>query len=1129
MNQEYRVLAKFVWRVQRGVYARQLLQGGIVLSTVLLAVLLLGGGIQLLIPLFPLAAPFYSAVTLLVLLFLGFYVLVPALRPVLQRRALTDIEHTYPDLHDDLTNALELEPEALQRSNPRGVALELVQALHQHTARKLAGCCPRTVVRRHRLLGLSWSGVLLLATIGVMLLQPHMLSESLRLMTQPLSYLPPRQVHIAITPERVTMARGTNLAVRAQASGRLPRAMQIRVTRPGQRDKIHPMEAGEAGEFRYTFLKPQTSFTFHATAGAFTSPPGSVAIVPSPAIGKMTLHYLFPDYTGLPPRTQEGGGSIQALLGTQVQMRLQANVPLSKGVLRFDHGSELPLDVADDTLQGEILVMKEGTYVVVVQDRHGLKNLQPPRYTVQVLNDRLPTVHILQPQDGLEVDETTALRLHYEAEDDFGLQDASLVYFGAAATEQRIPLWQGHFAHRRLQETFIWDIGQWPLPAGDTVQFYLEVYDNDTISGPKKGVSQTLTLKVRNREQEHEELERLQEEIADALLDLLGDHLELAEQLQEWREPSANDATPSQEALQQTQALQRESRSRAEQLGDRLREALEQIQRDPYSTYETFADMQTLQRNLTHLNHSLLPQLQKSLQSLVPQQSPAQLAQPEERLEEVVEELERLSSLADNIASGEKFNDLMNIGNKMMEQQHQLLAALDNLPKDFEGGELPPGMRDMLAQLDALMQELAEAMSQLPTSMSDEFLNQQLNALPLTDMMQQLQEMQQKLAAGDLEGARRLGESLLKALSSMVSALHNMMQQARGGPMEAMSQQLQQSSDRLSDLIQRQERVLENTQEIDQEALRQLNQSQQRAFDRLHPALQQDMSQLTKLARELSRQARQHPKLAQAFQRAYPQLLKHLQALRQNFAARDMPQARQDLEAAQRQLTWMQRQLAHLPQPDKAMQQRIAETLAHLQAARQRIDRLPWDRQAMLTPAQRAQLGALGEQQDGVQRDTQELHRAFEELLPLMPFLSSEMGQNLQEALPFMGQAQSELDKRRSQPAIPPEQQALEHLRQAQNSLQQAMQQMGQRGQMMGLSVPMLRQAGRLPNLIPQPSSSQPSGGTAGASMRNFQLPDKEAYKVPRIFREDIVEALKEGYPERYKGLIEQYYRNIVR
>ena len=84
---------------------------------------------------------------------------------------------------------------------------------------------------------------------------------------------------------------------------------------------------------------------------------------------------------------------------------------------------------------------------------------------------------------------------------------------------------------------------------------------------------------------------------------------------------------------------------------------------------------------------------------------------------------------------------------------------------------------------------------------------------------------------------------------------------------------------------------------------------------------------------------------------------------------------------------------------------------------------------------------------------------------------------------------------------------------------------------MMGMSMPMLRQAGRLPrpNYMSQPQVDQQQSGAAGASVRNFQLPDKKAYKVPRMYREDIMEALQEGYPERYKELIEQYYRNIVR
>jgi hypothetical protein len=1126
MSQEYRVLEVFVRRVQRGLYVRRLLQGGLLAGTILLALLLLGIGVQQLIAFVPLVAPFYSAFAVLTLLFLGGYVLVPALRPVSRRQALVDIERTYPELHDDLTNALELDPVALQRFNPRGIALELVRALHRRTVGKLARCHTRDVIRQRRLLGVPWCGALLLAAILVTLMQPHLLTASLRVMLQPLSYLPPREMSIAIVPEHSIIARGTNLEIRAQASGRLPRTMRLLVKRRGQQSKRYPMEAVGQGTFRYIFLKPQTSFTFYATSGGVVSPQGTVKVVPAPAVGKMVLHYQFPDYTGLQPRTQEGGGDIQALAGTQVQVRMQANVPLVKGLLRFDDGSELPLEVSGRTLQGEILVMKEGTYVVEVEDTHGLKNPQPPRYTVQVLPDLPPRVRIHQPQDSQEVDETTVLRIRYEAEDDFGLQDAALVYSNATAIERRIALHQGRFEHRRVQETFTWDMRQWPLPAGDTVQFYIEVYDNDTISGPKKGVSQTLTLKVRNRRQEHEELAKLQEEIAEALLDLLADHLELAGQFREWHGQANTKDVPSREALDQAREMQREAMARAEQLTNRLQEALEQVQRDPYSTYETFADMQALQRNMAYLQSVLLPQLRRSMQSLGSRPA-APLAPSEEHLEEVIKELERLSSLAENIASGEKLNDLINIGTKMMEQQNQLLAALGDLPQDFQSGELPPEIQELLDKLDTLMQELAEAISQLPTSLPDEFLNRQLDSLPLADMMQQLQQMRQKLAEGDLEGAKKLAAELLKALSTMVSALQNMRQS--GGSMDAMSQQLQQSSDRLADLVQRQERILEDTRQIDQQALRQLNQAQRRAFDAMRQRLQRSLSELSKLSWELSRQARQHPELAPGFQQAYQELLKRLHALRRNFEARDMPRAVQDLEAAQRQLAWMQRQLDSLPRPDRIMQQRVAEALERLRTVRQRIASLPQDRQAMLTPDQRGQLGELAEQQGSVREDTQALHQAFEDLLPLMPFLPTEMGKNLQEAVPFMGQAQGELEGRRSQPAVPPEQQALERLRSAQNSLQQALQQMAQRGQMMGMSLPMLQQAGRIPNFMMQPGSNQPTGGVAGASVRNFQLPDKEAYKVPPMFREDIMEALKEGYPERYKELIEQYYRNIVR
>ncbi len=1128
MSQEYRSLATFVKRTQRGLDIRRCLQAGVVLLLVALLVMLLGIGVRQLVPTVPLLAPIYSGFAIVVFGLVAFWVIAPALKSRPKRETLSSIAETYPDLNDDLTNALELDPEQLERANPRGIALDLVHALHRQTVQKMRSYTPRTVVKRYPLQGLLWFGLLLCTAVLVTVLHPPILQQSLHVMVSPASYLPARDLQLSITPEHATIARGMNLEVHAQVTEDVTRRleMQILLQRPDQGEKRYAMEQVSPGRFRYVFLKPQDSFSFQALSEGFRSPQGQVDVVPAPAIGNLTLHYLFPDYTGLSERTQSGGGDIQALPGTQVRLSMQANVPLNKGTLRFAKGNELPLTVADQALQGEILVMEEGSYRIEIEDRHGLSNQQPPWYAIQVSPDVTPTVKWLRPEDGIEVDETMVLDVGYEAEDDFGLQDAALVYQGSDGVEHRLPLHQGRFDQRRVTEQFSWDLYQHPLPAGDTVQVYIEVYDNDTISGPKKGVSETLTLKVRNREEEHQALEDLQRDISDALLDLLADHLELADDFETWRDQEL----PEPEDLVRAQAKQQQAAERAEQLSEKLDEALAKVQNDPYSTYETYADLQALQRNLDYLQQELMPQLEQSMRPMqTPPTSDAQRDQAEEALEDVVQELERLSSLAEDIANAEKFHDLMQLSTKMMEQQNQLLAALGNMPEDFKGGEIPPELQKLLDSIDQMMQELANAISQMPQTMSDEFLNQQLENLPLNNMQQQLDEIRQKLAEGDIEGAKKLAEELLKTLSTMVASMQNMEQQARGGPMDAMSQQLQESVDTLSDLVRRQEDIVNETQSLDQEALQQLNRAQQEAFEAMQRDLERELAELQREMAALSQRARQHPELGTGFQRAYREAQRRLSELRQSLQNHDMPQSRDALAGAQRQADWMQRRIEQLQAQDQQLQQQAAQAQDRLSALQQRLGGLPNDRQAMLSPQQLGQLGQLGQRQEAVGNETAQLQQTFDNLLPLMPFLPSETVDNLQQAVPLMQQAQGALNARQSQQAIPPEQGALERLRNAQNSMQQAMQQLSQRGQMMGQLLPMLRQAGRLPMPDQRPRVDQRQNGMAGASVRNFQLPDKEAYKVPRMFREDIMEALKEGYPERYKELIEQYYRNIVR
>ena len=1133
MSHDYRVFAKFVKRVQRRLYQRRLLQGLVLTATVALALLLLGVAVQPLVPRLPLAAVIYSAFGVLLVLALLVRVVFPALRWVQQKQALARLEETFPGSHDDLRNALQLDPDALARANPHGVALDLVQALHRRVARQIGGFRLGAVVRWRRLQGVAWCVMLALAAVGVSRLQPGALEESWRMLTQPLAYLPASAMTITVEPQQAVIARGSNLDVRARVEGRLPRNVQIRLQGGGGSRQMYDMEAQEPGVFRYTILQPQTSMTFQATSGHYASEPGELKVVPDPAVGQLVLRYLFPDYTGLPEQVQEGGGDIQALAGTQVRLSMRANVPLASARLRFEAGEEVPLAIVDgQDLRGQLLVMQNDAYVIEVEDLHGLRNSRPPRFAVQVQPDAVPVVEVAEPVDGMEVDETTDLRIRYQATDDFGLQDATLVYTGPGGGEQRVPMHQGRFERSSVFETFTWHVQDWELPDGDTLQFYVEVYDNDTISGPKRGVSETVTLRMRNREQEHDELEQLQEEVADAMLDLLADHLDLAAEFEEWQEQAEDGQEFDPNDLAEAQELQQQAEQQAEQLSQQVDEALARVQNDPYSSYESFADLQALQRNMDRLQNSLMPQLRQSMQAMPPQNpSPSEMAEPQERLEDVLQELERMASLSEQIADNEKMQDLERLSTRMMEEQNSLLSALDDLPQDFQGGELPPELQEMMDNLQSMMQQLMEAMAQMPTAISDEFLNSQLENLPLDSMQQQLQELQEKLAEGDLEAAKKLAEELLKSMAAMVAAMQNMQQQAGEGTMDAMGQQLMESANRLEDLAQRQEDILNETQEIDQEAVQRLNEAQQEAFEQARRTVEDEMKALSQQLAEWAQRWRRQPEGDRVFEEVARQALRPVFDVMKQLEEPDVPEARQSLQEAKDQMDWLRQRAAQTMPEDAEVQQQAEQAQQRVQAAQQALDNLPQDRHAMLTPPQREQLGGLSQQQAGVQAEAQQLAEELAQLMPLMPSLPGDISQNIEEAVPFMGEAKDALGRRQSQPAIPPEQSALERLRRANSSMQQAMQGMQQRGQMMGMSMPMLQETGRLPmaGMMQQMRVDEQEAGRMGTSVRNFQLPDKEAYKVPRMFREDIMEALQEGYPERYKDRIEQYYRDIVR
>ena len=53
-------------------------------------------------------------------------------------------------------------------------------------------------------------------------------------------------------------------------------------------------------------------------------------------------------------------------------------------------------------------------------------------------------------------------------------------------------------------------------------------------------------------------------------------------------------------------------------------------------------------------------------------------------------------------------------------------------------------------------------------------------------------------------------------------------------------------------------------------------------------------------------------------------------------------------------------------------------------------------------------------------------------------------------------------------------------------------------------------------------------GGRMGFRDGKVRIPKSEDYQVPREFRQDIMDALKENYPKIYKDLIKKYYKRLT-
>jgi hypothetical protein len=865
--------------------------------------------------------------------------------------------------------------------------------------------------------------------------------------------------------------------------------------------------------------------------------PVTVRLALDPITGDVELTFRYPAYMRREPKLLSGtGGEIRAPKGTEVALRTRADRPVKGAELEVELAEAAPLSPppvgergkspspaprerdrakislqisGDRELSGRFLVEGAGSYRFRFLNGRGRTVAEGAPIPISIEPDAFPEVQITAPAQEVELQPGASVKVEWQAQDDIGLAELALVLKPPGGTERRRPLRRFDGA-RREAGAFDLELAPLGLGEGDRLLYWLEATDGDAVSGPKKGASATHVVKIYS---EAEHRRRLMEEVRAAweeLVGVLGDHLELGArgQLQ------APTVLPLAAALD----------ARVKKSHQRLRDVAGEIRKDRAGPKELARGLENVAATL-RIAEQRVSSTRQALARFVREgrpPDPGLVSMVRAFDEQLDSELERGVLYIEQLLDRRAAEDLVKMARDLAQARRDLADLLDRYrraPSDDAKRELVARISRMKDRMNELMSRMAEQAKGL----SDEHMNRDALAelAKSENVAAGLDSVEKALARGDIEAA-------MKALDEMGSTMQQMLaglERTAWMPSEKnreLAKELRAFKRELDGLRSDQQKLGAETEQL-REAWR------QRMGERLKEA-ERAAARLERLAKEAGDAERAAekgaPRRAQVDLESAQDALENL---KRALAARD-PQAALDAarmalgpasrtamileEEAQIAERYQQSGRTDAAQARDAQRQAQA-ALQKTDEVRKELEKLLPDPSQLLSKEEKQRLGQQGQRQQGLDQRAGGLQERLSQLQEKAPIFPPSAAGAIGEARGHMGQAAGELRGGNVQRGRSEQAAAQEGLDRFAKGLEQ------------------MAKGGGGGDGFPLPFGAEGMGSESGEgeepSPEKVEIPGAEAWRAPAEFRKELLDAMKQGTPERYEGEVKRYYEELVK
>ena len=718
----------------------------------------------------------------------------------------------FPEIDDKLLNVLQLNDMAKFQQVP---SMELLLASIDEKIKQVRPFRFQAAVDfRKNLKFVKYAAVPILIIILVFIWDSNVFTEpTQRIVNYKQYYEKPAPYHFIVENENLTAFQNENFTVNIQVEGdEIPQEAFIEVG-----NVTYKLQRNSNTSFSYEFKNLQRTTDFHLFTEEVKSQPYQLEVLPKPMLISFSMHLDYPAYIGKPSETIDNRGDVSVPQGTKVTWKF--NSRNTDEIILTVEDKKISLDASKDNSQHSMRLMQNLSYAVLNKNKY-ITNSDSLHYFINVVADQYPAIDIIAINDSAFID-----RFYFKGTigDDYGFTKLQFIYAIFDKENKEISREVVNIPFHpsiNLQEFYhYFDAQTMNLEAGQTLEYYFMIWDNDQVNGAKSTKSNVMSFSMPTLDEIQRQSETANAQTRTDLDKMLKESENILKSIDDLKRKMVDKAQPTwqekkqmEDLLKQLQDIKKEmenisgEQQRQQQINEQYNDLNEQILEKQREIQKRFDEL------FSDEMKAMMQELQRMMESNFDKNKMNEMLDKiKMSSEEINKQLDQNLELFKSLEVETKMENIISKSSRLAEEQKKL--AEQTLQKNSDIKEQQQKQNEINQEFKDLQQELRD-LEKLNKELEDPYNLEKSKPIE-KEIEKQLQQAKEQL---DKNQKQKASENQKQAGEKMEELAEQMQQDMAEDQQEDLGEDINSLRQVLNNIIRtsfRQEELLQGTAKTD--------------------------------------------------------------------------------------------------------------------------------------------------------------------------------------------------------------------------------------------------------------------------------------------------------------------------